>query len=413
MKPIQKKRTSLVKRNRSRTTLQTQTLDPLTAQTAATALQRLAANPKLADLVTLQRTVGNRALNQLLTPNKIQAKPNVATLTPLAQQAQPFTPGQDVFLREGAYQPGKQAGQTLIAHELTPRVQQPGLAARLAIQRKKHELSNDKLNIVGEKHNEEDDTRRADEKKLATEKAGGGYWTEHEFRGKDPRGTLAKLFGKGAPPGPIDGPDLVFEGEVAAGVKIIDTLKKTYGLIQAAEALRAEAEKKTDAKQVERFEDEIYDLTEDRIKPHIFRIGYAIKTAQANAEKNKLKPSKEVASLLETIQLVLGNMSTKGLPNKDFENSVGDLEFLAGDLKKAGIRTWAENHLVRSQNMLAGGEKAAAMKGIWKIGDGHIEQILNGEVKGEEKKQANYITRADFDETYPALLAGFKTRHRE
>ncbi|NJR40326.1 MAG: DUF4157 domain-containing protein [Leptolyngbyaceae cyanobacterium CSU_1_4] len=41
-------------------------------------------------------------------------------------QAKAFTTGQDVFFRQGAYDPGSQSGQELIAHELTHVVQQGG-----------------------------------------------------------------------------------------------------------------------------------------------------------------------------------------------------------------------------------------------------------------------------------------------
>ncbi|MFH7243513.1 MAG: DUF4157 domain-containing protein [Spirulina sp.] len=41
-------------------------------------------------------------------------------------QAKAFTTGQDIFFRQGAYQPGNQGGQELIAHELTHVVQQGG-----------------------------------------------------------------------------------------------------------------------------------------------------------------------------------------------------------------------------------------------------------------------------------------------
>ncbi|WP_346293500.1 DUF4157 domain-containing protein [Sphaerothrix gracilis] len=42
--------------------------------------------------------------------------------------AKAFTTGQDVFFRQGAYNPGDQGGQELIAHELTHVVQQNGSA---------------------------------------------------------------------------------------------------------------------------------------------------------------------------------------------------------------------------------------------------------------------------------------------
>lgn len=41
-------------------------------------------------------------------------------------QAKAFTTGQDIFFRQGAYNPASRAGQTLIAHELTHVVQQKG-----------------------------------------------------------------------------------------------------------------------------------------------------------------------------------------------------------------------------------------------------------------------------------------------
>jgi hypothetical protein len=53
-----------------------------------------------------------------------------------ALQAEAFTTGQDVFFRQGAYQPGSKGGQELIAHELAHVVQQgkggvPGVQARI------------------------------------------------------------------------------------------------------------------------------------------------------------------------------------------------------------------------------------------------------------------------------------------
>ncbi|MDZ8228313.1 eCIS core domain-containing protein [Nostoc sp. ChiVER01] len=45
-------------------------------------------------------------------------------------QAKAFTTGQDVFFRQGAYEPGSRGGQELLAHELTHVVQQNGGAVR-------------------------------------------------------------------------------------------------------------------------------------------------------------------------------------------------------------------------------------------------------------------------------------------
>ena len=53
-------------------------------------------------------------------------------------QAKAFTTGQDVFFRQGAYQPGNRGGQELIAHELTHVVQQNGGAVQRSEGRKEN-----------------------------------------------------------------------------------------------------------------------------------------------------------------------------------------------------------------------------------------------------------------------------------
>ena len=61
-------------------------------------------------------------------------------------QARAFTTGQDVFFRQGAYQPENRAGQKLIAHELTHVIQQNSGAVRRQSQfRKNDELLHDQF----------------------------------------------------------------------------------------------------------------------------------------------------------------------------------------------------------------------------------------------------------------------------
>ena len=51
-------------------------------------------------------------------------------------QARAFTTGQDIFFRQGAYQPGTSSGRELIAHELTHVVQQNGDRVEKKVQTK-------------------------------------------------------------------------------------------------------------------------------------------------------------------------------------------------------------------------------------------------------------------------------------
>jgi hypothetical protein len=69
-----------------------------------------------------------------------------------AIQAKAFTTGQDIFFRQGAYNPGTQSGQKLIAHELTHVVQQqPGLKRQPQVSGRLselHHISGQKLQRV-------------------------------------------------------------------------------------------------------------------------------------------------------------------------------------------------------------------------------------------------------------------------
>jgi len=71
-------------------------------------------------------------------------------------QARAFTTGQDVFFRQGEYQPGSRSGQELIAHELTHVVQQNGaLQYPKVLSREVIQRNGDKYERV-EKQSEED-----------------------------------------------------------------------------------------------------------------------------------------------------------------------------------------------------------------------------------------------------------------
>ena len=58
-------------------------------------------------------------------------------------QAKAFTAGQDIFFREGAYEPGSRPGQELIAHELTHVIQQNSSTLDAVIQRQTMEFHDD------------------------------------------------------------------------------------------------------------------------------------------------------------------------------------------------------------------------------------------------------------------------------
>ena len=58
-------------------------------------------------------------------------------------QAKAFTTGQDVFFRQGAYEPSSRGGQELIAHELTHVVQQNGGAVQRQVKQNSTSINTD------------------------------------------------------------------------------------------------------------------------------------------------------------------------------------------------------------------------------------------------------------------------------
>lgn len=114
-------------------------------------------------------------------------------------QAKAFTTGQDVFFRQGAYEPGSRSGQELIAHELTHVVQQSQGGDETV---RRSLLRQGKLNVVGENH-EESGKQREKEKAYVKSKlgSGAGYWEEPEFTTSEVKGSTGAKSSKSAKQG--------------------------------------------------------------------------------------------------------------------------------------------------------------------------------------------------------------------
>lgn len=93
-----------------------------------------AVDEQIAARINQQRGAGqplNEAAQQQISPSlgadfssvRVHTSPEADTLNQ-ELNARAFTTGQDIFFREGEYQPGSTGGQELIAHELTHVVQQ-------------------------------------------------------------------------------------------------------------------------------------------------------------------------------------------------------------------------------------------------------------------------------------------------
>jgi Domain of unknown function (DUF4157) len=99
----------------------------------ASAINRAKRSGQLLD-TSLQRSMG-QAMGADFSRVKVHTDAQSDQLN-RSIQAKAFTTGQDVFFRQGSYQPGSREGQELIAHELTHVVQQNGEAVQRSPQPK-------------------------------------------------------------------------------------------------------------------------------------------------------------------------------------------------------------------------------------------------------------------------------------
>lgn len=110
--------------------------------------------------------------------------------------ARAFTTGQDVFFREGAYQPGSSIGRELIAHELTHVVQQNGNTVKRAMsvsqpgdpheveaeQTARAVVQEEHMNVSGHDHKDKDEEHGA----VMTSRSDAGVHRQPEtVKGKD------------------------------------------------------------------------------------------------------------------------------------------------------------------------------------------------------------------------------------
>ena len=93
-----------------------------------------------------------------------------------AVQARAFTTGQDVFFRNGAYQPGSSGGQELLAHELTHVVQQTGARA---VQR---DFSDEQIELFHQKQRRERQQELGGISTIIQDRQAGGNRNERQAR---------------------------------------------------------------------------------------------------------------------------------------------------------------------------------------------------------------------------------------
>jgi len=309
-------------------------------------------------------------------------------------QAKAFTPGQDVFFRQGAYEPESREGQALITHELTHVVQQGktkggGYVASgggRAIQRKG--LEKGVLNVAGETHNESD-SRRDKEKLFSREITGAeGYWTEGEFETNSTlRGKRSQKTEQG------DLPELI-------GLHIVIMIE------DAAERIKAGAKSWKDSKDEQEEGAWFQDIL---LSMKYWERAQAGFTGTNDNEINKgiiffIQSRASLKTLLE--QAIRDDKAKESFIKQSVEVE-GEVKKIAQSIKTrilgakaTGMTSDQLRATARKQRSIMMGVTAgySSEKGTWKVGDLHVMDIRGGGSGGGVRQgQTNYLTRDEFN----------------
>lgn len=284
-------------------------------------------------------------------------------------------------------------------------------------------LRPDVLNVVGEFHSESN-PRRALEKQFAYEKTGSNnYWTENqlrdepiEFSGRKKRGGegYAK---KGADLMELRAAHGVailitnYEGlcaearrvseitDASAGPAVLAFLDKNLRAFVEAQQKVMRTWEPTGSADVNKAVQDVYDMITLIRKKYFQALNLAREKAQ-KGDVDQVKVQLTATRILANTRADVNALLPALLTAVGVDSSV-DAARLAEMMRD-----------LRSSFMgLAGGYQA--QDGVWKIGQGHIDDLKSGEVKVDMSK-ANFVTREDFNKEFDAWndlrLAKLKTK---
>ncbi|NEQ84567.1 MAG: DUF4157 domain-containing protein [Moorea sp. SIO2I5] len=328
-------------------------------------------------------------------------------------QAKAFTTGQDVFFRQGEYEPGSRGGQELIAHELAHTLQRstkyPPQSRRdnsikpnadeILIQKK--EVKADYFNVAGERHNVSDAQR--EKEKLFTSKLFGNkesYYEEHElYTFKDPNDQLVKF---------ADPPDLRY----ARAFSLIESDIRTFRKLLNKK--KSNSDRRSTNVQSNHLNGEygkLFDEFSSRFAYHLWKgIGEDIRYQTQSEKYIDQEQEWRINEILELALKVGENMALLDNQQLDLQSNPLDiykiyqknkkqarndrpkteqdmlflvilshklLEEIKNYLKETGLSDRAQIDLARNMAMLDAANTMAKLniRCVWKVGNDHLRWL--------------------------------------
>jgi hypothetical protein len=241
-------------------------------------------------------------------------------------------------------------------------------------------LVTDRLNVIGENHIEDADNLE-NEKKVSTAMAGGGYWDELTFM------TTAGITGGGTKEITADPPTLQFLSKIDAVKNLTKEFSGAFGSKRhAIFAIKAHVIKPKIDGLITKAKNN-FDNLKDLTSPGVLTSG----------EFGRIEPRLKA---LEDLQTALTELASVYADGKDYTSTDKvliktkyDAIVTAREKMTEDMMPESDLHLLRSKAMHEAAQQQAGKKGIWKIGDLHVNEIKA--IPGAEPRY-NLITREEF-----------------
>lgn len=275
-------------------------------------------------------------------------------------------------------------------------------------------LRADTLNVVGEFHSESQ-PRRALEKQFVFEKIGSkNYWTEYQLKDEPMAlGIRKKLGGEGYAKKSADlmelraahGVALLMEKydglcaearrvsaitDATAGPAVLAFIDKNYRAFAKEQQALEKTWEPTESADLNKAVKDVYDRI-THIRQSYFGV---LRRAHEKLEKHEMSKEDEVKLQLTATQHLADSRADVYALLSAVLIAVG----VDGPVKASQLEEMMRD--LRSAFMgLAGGIQAQT--GVWKVGQGHIDDLKSGAVK-VDMSRANYVTRQDFNKEFDA-----------
>jgi hypothetical protein len=254
-------------------------------------------------------------------------------------------------------------------------------------------LRNNALNVVGENH-KESGARRNLEMEFCQEKSGSpNYWKENEFpdggaddddgadlmelRAAHGVALLIKVFeglcDRANEVGAIPAVDPTAGAEVTAFVtKNLDTFNQTRQRIKNS------------------WQPTRTDVVNNAVQAVYDRIDHVLDTYKKIMEKAVVKS--QIAMQLQATQLL-------AKARADVTGLLPDVLASVGASASDTADTLAQRMRTQRSAFMGFGAAMSKLKGVWKIGDGHIDDLITGAAK-VQNRTANFVTKDDFNNEF-------------